>query len=233
MLIKITDHKKENMNMKNYIYNILKENILYFNLKPGKKLKKSVFIKEFNVSRTPIREAFAKLEEEKLINIYPQRGTFVSLIDINSVENFKFVREKLEISNLIKSCEMLNQKDILELQTNIEMQEICLKRDDHVCFYKYDNEFHKMLFNCSGRADVWETINKSSMDLNRMRILSLYTNFNRPDVLSDHKEILEAVKSRNIKNSEKAMKAHMDRIVFDTEKMVNDYKNYFKLNKSG
>ena len=68
------------------------------------------------------------------------------------------------------------------------------------------------------------------MDLNRMRILSLKTNFNRPDVLSDHKEILEAVKSRNVNNSEKAMKAHMDRIVFDIKKMLDDYKSYFKLN---
>lgn len=230
MLIEINDQKK--MNMKDYIYNTLKENILYFNLKPGSKLKKSVLIKEFNVSRTPIREALAKLKEENLINIYPQRGSFVSLIDINSVENSKFMREKLEISNLRKSCEMLTEKDLFELQTNVLMQEVCLKRDDYICFYKYDNEFHKTLFNCSERTDIWRTINKSSMDLNRMRILSLKTNFNRPDVLTDHEEILGAVKRRDIKNSEKAMKAHMDRIVFDTEKMLEDYKSYFKINKS-
>jgi len=232
MLIERINQKNEKMNMKNYIYNTLKENILYFNLKPGKKLKKSDLIKEFNVSRTPIREAFAKLAEENLINIYPQRGSFVSLIDFNSVENFKFVRESLEISNIKKTCEMVTQKDLFELQTNIEMQEMCLKRDDHICFYKYDNEFHKTLFSCSERADIWRIINKSSMDLNRMRILSLKSNFNRPDVLSDHKEILEAVKTKHVKNSEKAMKDHMDRIVFDTEKMLDDYKSYFRLNKS-
>ena len=93
MLIERIDRKTKKMNMKDYIYNTLKENILYFNLKPGKKLNKSDLIKEFNVSRTPIREAFAKLAEENLINIYPQRGSFVSLIDFNSVENFKFVRD--------------------------------------------------------------------------------------------------------------------------------------------
>lgn len=223
-------NKYKEMNMKNYIYNTLKENILYFNLKPGKRLEKQEIIKKFNVSRTPIREAFAKLKEEKLLDIYPQSGTFVSLIDIPSVEKSKFMRESLEISNLEKSCRELTEKDFFELETNMKMQQICLEKDDYICFYEYDNEFHKLLFKCCGREEIWNIIDKSSMDLNRMRIISLKTDFNRPDVLEDHKSILEALKTRNLAESKKAMKAHMERIVFDTEKMLKDYNVFFKFN---
>ena len=72
-----------------YAYQILKENILYLELKPGEELKEAKIAEALQMSRTPIREAIILLKHDKLIETFPQSGTFVTKID---EKKFKYGR---------------------------------------------------------------------------------------------------------------------------------------------
>ncbi|ELV05041.1 GntR family transcriptional regulator, partial [Brachyspira hampsonii] len=70
-----------------YVYRVLKENIMKLILKPGEKISELNIKKTFNVSRSPIREAIVRLVDEELIDVFPQKGTYVSLLDPNLIED--------------------------------------------------------------------------------------------------------------------------------------------------
>ena len=72
-------------NSNELIYYTLKNEIIFLKLKPGALISEIEMAHRFNVSRTPIRQVFSKLNEEGLIDIIPQKGSFVSLIDLKYV----------------------------------------------------------------------------------------------------------------------------------------------------
>ena len=109
-----TKDKRENN--RNYIYRTLKDNIMQLYLKPGEPISEIELGKSFNVSRTPIREAFIKLAEEKLVDIFPQRGSFISHIDLNIVEEGIFMRKSLEKSVLLNATKSFPKEILDELK---------------------------------------------------------------------------------------------------------------------
>lgn len=220
--------KYNNLNMKDYVYNVLKENIMNLTIKPGTILRKKEIANEFEVSRTPIREAFVKLKEEGLIDVYPQRGTFVSYIDLDKIEEAKFMREALEPKIVELACEVLPQDIIFELETNLKVQEMSLNQNNYIKLFKYDNEFHRLLFSGCDKENIWKAIEQVSTHLNRMRILSLSADFNRSDVIHDHQNIIDSIKSKNIKESKNMMESHISRVKFDQKKLKKDFPSYFK-----
>ncbi|SIR24583.1 GntR family transcriptional regulator [Halanaerobium kushneri] len=221
-------HKKyNNLNMKDYVYNVLKENIMNLTIKPGTILRKKEIASEFEVSRTPIREAFVKLKEEGLIDVYPQRGTFVSYIDLDKVKEAKFMREALETKIVKLACEVFPDEKIFDLEANLKVQEMSLQQNNYLKLFEYDNEFHKMLFEGCNMENIWTSIEQISSHLNRMRILSLSADFNRSDVIEDHQRIINTIRERDSKKALQVMESHISRIKFDQEKLKRDYPDYF------
>ena len=99
---------------KDYVYRVLKDNIMCLELKPGELLSESELAKKLNVSRTPIREVLIKLKAEKLIEVKPQAGTYVSLIDRNLIEEAIFIRYNLEKEALKEACESFSEDILME-----------------------------------------------------------------------------------------------------------------------
>ena len=124
-LININKHKNENNRA--YTYRVLKENIMRLNLKPGESISEIELSEALNVSRTPVREAIVKLSEEKLVDVFPQRGSFVSKINLNLVEEAVFLRELCEKKILEIACkDPVSDTLINELEKNIEYQKIVI-----------------------------------------------------------------------------------------------------------
>ena len=96
--------KKEEESKKEYAYRILKENIMSLELKPGELLSEVELSEKLNISRTPIREVIMRLKNEHLIEVKPQSGTYVSLIDLNLIEEAIFMRFALEEKVLKEAC---------------------------------------------------------------------------------------------------------------------------------
>ncbi len=213
--------------MKDNAYNILKKNIMELRLKPGLSLKKEVIAEKLHVSITPIREAFARLAEDGLVDIYPQRGTYVSYINLEKVEQAKFMREHLERAVVRLACNTLPEDNLYKLQTNIKMQEIYAEEENYLKIFELDNNFHKTIFEGCNKSDIWSSIQQVSTHLSRLRILSLAANFNRFDVIADHQDIVGALKKNDINLADKIMEKHINRIKFDSDKLKEEYPDYF------
>ena len=114
------------------VYNALRNNIMSLQLKPGTVMSTQEIAQKLDVSRTPVREAFIRLQRDGLVDIFPQKETIVSRIDFNKVEQERFVRESLECSNIELFAEKCTRKDIGELELNIERQHATVSSCDWI-----------------------------------------------------------------------------------------------------
>ncbi|WP_198543688.1 GntR family transcriptional regulator [Petroclostridium xylanilyticum] len=213
-----------------YIYNILKENIINLNLKPGATISEKDIADLLHVSRTPVREAFIQLTHQDLIETYPQKGSYVSLIDMDLVEQSRFMRETLETAVVKLAAEKLSSDVFFDLDKNLNMQNFCIKEKNYSQFVKYDDTFHELLFRGTKKERVWESIQYISAQFSRTRILRLSSiDVSMWDTFyQDHLAILNAIKERNPQKAEDTMKIHLTRVKFYTKDLMEKYPNYFK-----
>lgn len=133
------------MQYKDKIFEEIKRRIIDMEYKPGDIINEKELIDEFNVSRTPIREAILKLSQIGLIDIKPRVGTFVSQIDISQVKYAYEIKKNLEGLAAELASTRATDKEIKELFTIIErFKNYDIVNDYKECI-KDDQLFHKIV----------------------------------------------------------------------------------------
>ena len=117
---------KKNNASSNIVYKGLRDDILSLKLIPGSAISETDIASKYNVSRTPVRDAFKALSNEGLLEVKPHVGTFVSLMDINQISDVLYVRKVVELSILKDLANSLTEADELRLKFNLNEQKIFL-----------------------------------------------------------------------------------------------------------
>ena len=222
--------KKEKENSKDYAYRVLKDNIMTLNLKPGELLSEAELSERLGISRTPIREVLMRLKNEHLIEVKPQTGTYISLIDINMVDQGLFMRYTLEKEVLKEACNGVSDEIIIELEKNLFTQKlIANKSDSAIEFHKLDQEFHELLFRATNKGEIWNCILNMSTHYNRMRLLIELKNEKKKNI-KDHEKYLELIKNKTTEGLDGIIKSHIKESTHDWMKIIeeNDLIKYLK-----
>ena len=210
------------------IYHNLREEIINLYLEPGTSISEKELSEKYNVSRTPVREAFVRLAQEGLVQIYPQKGTVVSLIDLSAVEEERFLREHLERAVVKEACMEFPKENILALEMNLKFQKMYIENNDYKKLFNTDEEFHKIIFEGCSKKRIWNSINDGSTEFQRIRVLRLTVNSSWDNIYLQHKEIFNAIKNKNPELAEEFMKKHLNMVIFDKTQVREGYPNYFK-----
>ena len=210
------------------IYYKLREEIINLYLEPGTNISEKELSDKYSVSRTPVREALVRLAQEGLVNIYPQKGTVISLIDLSAVEEGRFLREHLERAVVKEACIEFSQENILALEMNLKLQKMYIENHDYKKLFETDEEFHKIIFEGCNKKRIWKSINDGSTEFQRIRVLRLAVNSGWDNIYVQHKEIFDAIKNKTPENAEEFMKEHLNMVIFDKNQIRESYPNYFK-----
>ncbi|GGE25735.1 GntR family transcriptional regulator [Pullulanibacillus camelliae] len=213
-------------------YETLKRLILNLELKPGTKLSEKEVAEKLQVSRTPVREAFLKLSQEELLEIYPQSGTFVSFIDLEHVEEARFVRENIERAIVREACKEFSEDYLFQLETNIATQDLSSNKGNYSRMYQLDDEFHRLLFYGCGKVRSWNMLQQMNSHFNRLRILRLSSSLDWDIIISQHKEIFNLIKNKESDKVEQVIIKHLRLAVFEKEILIERYPEYFNPQKS-
>ena len=136
-----------------YVFEELRRRIINFDLEPGAGLSIRDLIEDFGTSQTPIREATLKLSGEDLVDIFPQAGTRISLIDVQQARETHFLRLSVEIEILRSLARTVTGEVLDELGTWISRQRDELERSDDAAFKVADNQFRQQAWPL--RPDPW------------------------------------------------------------------------------
>lgn len=217
--------KKESIG--NYAVRNIEYNIINMHLAPGDFISEKKISDVLKISRTPIRESFSKLEKAHLMEIYPQKGTMVSLIDIEIIEETRFLRSVLEKEIIKIACENHSEKDIKLLNENLNAYKKIIKTDKIYEMLKKDDEFHNILFKIANKEFTYDFLKDAMQHFNRARIFHL-KEMDRKRTLLEHAEIIKAIKNSDTKKSSEIMDMHLTHVREDLKYLKEKYPKYFK-----
>lgn len=195
------------------IYRALRQAIVNCTLLPGEAISDKEISECFGVSRQPVRDAFIKLAGAGLIQVLPQRGTFVMKISPKRVNNGRFLREAVEVAVARRAAETISAERLLILGSNIEQQKLAAERNDNAGFLALDEAFHTALAQSIDCAEAWELIEDIKAHMDRVRYLSLSDDITPLSMLiAQHSAILEGLRQHDAAQTERAMRAHLHEI---------------------
>lgn len=219
--------KKQNETARQYALRVLRNKILGLELKPGQLVSESEIAEQLGLSRTPVREAFKDLSAAAIVEIQPQKGTFVSLIDMEMVEEARFLRSALERVVVGLLCDNISEEDMNALEENVVLQELAASRKDSYRFFSLDNIFHERLFKSCSKGKVYDFIGGMMIHFNRVRVMNL-TEMDVTGPLEEHKNILAAVREKDKPSAIAEMDKHLSRVNSDKIYLYDRHPEYFK-----
>ncbi len=210
------------------IYRILRKDIVECTISPGKLLSEKEISLRFDVSRQPVREAFIKLAEAGLVQILPQRGTFVMKISEQRVSDARFIRQVLECAIARRAAEMVTDEQLLTLEHNLHRQELAAQNDRVHEFLSLDDSFHQLLTQIANCSLAWETIESIKATMDRVRFLSLSQVSPPLSLIQQHYLIFSALKARDPDAAEQAIRVHLQEIIYSITPIAQQNSDWFE-----
>lgn len=216
--------------VREYAYRVLYQNIMTLKLPPGTAMSEQELSGVLNVSRTPVREAFIRLAEKGLLEVLPQRGTFVSKIHTEQLAEFRFFRVTMERAIVELACQEFVDPWKTKLEFCIFEQGKFIDSGSAASFFKSDNTLHSLLYEGCGKPHIWQVVQDSNLDYARARVLNVSDGDAAEQMnllYEQHKGIVQAVFDKNVKVAKDIMTEHINKVMGDVAVLKQEYPEYF------
>ncbi len=209
------------------LYLSLREDILSLRLKPGEELNIKRMAGSLNISRSPVRDALMRLAAESLVDIFPQRGCRVSLIDMRRVRQELFLREGVETLALEQFVPAARESDFERLEEIILRQRQAVHAQDQRKLLEYDEEFHALFFDSTGQSYARRILQNSCAHYRRVRLLSAFYGHIAAGITGEHSLLLQAMRARDVEKCVRLERAHLHRLDMQQLEMEKSRPEYF------
>jgi DNA-binding GntR family transcriptional regulator len=196
------------------VTNAIRNAIVTLVLEPGATLDKTAICTQLGVSRFPVSEALARLAEEGLVDIAPQRGSTVSLVKIADVREYMLIRKGLE-SEALRVLIGKHDADVIDaLHANMAAQREAAARDDAEAFHQIDVDFHDIIYRSMRLTKVKAIIDKARANLDRARRL-IITPRRLNHTIAEHQAIFDGILAADAAGATAAIRAHIDAVMIE------------------
>jgi DNA-binding GntR family transcriptional regulator len=189
-------------------YYAIRDLIVTLELPPGSVVKEPDLTARLGIGRTPVREALRRLAQERLIEVYPRRGMFVTTVDVRDLARLCEVRLALEPEAARLAAERATQADLDEM--NVLLAELDgPRRRDHRLLIDLDERIHRAIYTASHNPFLVETLEEYYAHALRIWMVALA----RTDLgaaVGGHRGVLEAVVSGNGARASRLMREHVE-----------------------
>jgi DNA-binding GntR family transcriptional regulator len=179
-------------------YLLLKEWIVEGKLQPNQKLRDKELAEQLGVSRTPIREALLRLEEEGLVETKPNSSTLVSPLDFQNAPNLYSIVWTLEGLAIRQSFEWMTEKHLDQMVEANEKLLKALTAGKPLLAIEADNDFHSIYIQLSKNRDLSQMISLAKQKINRLKLF--YFNEVKETLASytEHLAIIKAIQEKSL-----------------------------------
>lgn len=209
------------------VFENIRSAIVQLQFRPGNPLSEAEIARQLGVSRQPVREAFIKLAEVGLVEIRPQRGTFVRLISIREVENARFIREAIEVAIVCKAAGQATPAHRAAIDAIIDDQRAIARAGDNVAFLRLDEAFHQTIARSADCENAWRVLENLKVQMDRVRYLSLPDATPLETIIEQHVRISQGLDRRSPGDCEAAMRHHLSEILTSLPKLAIKHPGLF------
>ncbi len=207
----------------------LRSDILHARLRPGEALSENGLAARLDVSRTPVREAVQRLVREGLVQVLPQRGSYVALLSIRRIRDALFVREAVETEIVRRILAAPPNPDgIAALEASMERQSRALDAGDLEATMRADEDFHRSLMHSCGLDGVWSIVAQVRDMHQRTRAIAVPELQSGRQAVADHEAIVAGLRERDAQAALQAMSRHLERNHTLTLRVAALHPDYFE-----
>ncbi|WP_223155144.1 GntR family transcriptional regulator [Alkalibacillus aidingensis] len=186
----------QRQSLREQVYQQLKTAIIRLELSPGKRVRDQDLAEEFNVSRTPVREALRRLEDEGLVEASPGSFTRIAEIDLEEVKQATVVVASLHALATKLANVNLNEDDIETLELiNLQLQRKLEKRDV-IGAVECDDRFHEVFLKKSNNQEIVKALEPVEPKIRRLEFAK-FNSVEGINSVSDHQDIIKACQKGN------------------------------------
>ena len=212
----------------NDLYSILRDDIVNLRLRPGTLFSIRDLCEFYQVGRSPGREALIRLEQEGLITFLPQRGTMISKLDLERIDNERYIRRAIEENVMKDFVAMFSPTVILSLEDMTQEQRKLMEKQDHRGFLDADDRFHHVFYEEAGREYCQAVIDKECSNYRRLRMLAqMMDPKTMAQTVEEHEAIVAAASTRDIEKVMFWFYLHLDQIKSQERKIVKRFSELF------
>lgn len=212
----------EYLPLRDVVFRSLREAILRGDLKPGERLMELSLAQKLGVSRTPIREAIRMLEQEGLAVTTPRKGAEVAKMTEKDMEDVLAIREALEQLALTLACECVTEEQLDALSAERERFERTTRSGDLKRIAESDMKFHELLYEASGNPKLVGMLSNLREQMYRYRVEYLKDAANYPNLIEEHKTIVDGLRSRDLEKVHEAMARHLGNQAAVVKQMIRE-----------
>ena len=208
------------------VYAALEVAIRDLTVLPGQPLREHDLAEQLDVSRTPLREAIARLVDAGLLTVVSQVGTRVARISMRAVRDAQFARQALEVS----AFELVARdpdRDVLTLRSLLDRQTAARRADDFDAFFHADDALHAEIFRMAGYPGVWDDVVRRKVHLDRLRRLSAPDADTIDELIGEHGAIVDAAEAGEVVAGADHIRIHASRILDLQPRLQAAHPGYF------
>jgi GntR family transcriptional regulator, rspAB operon transcriptional repressor len=216
----VTDFEKldvvgRQLQLKDIAYERLRDAIVRLAIPPGTQLKEATLSKQLGISKTPIREAFVRLEGEGLVEVQPYRGATVrGYSEADLIEIFE-LRGLLEGFSTARAAEVTDEAWRQQLRDNITRSRAALAEGDTAALANLLEDFDRLLQSRTANPRVVELLDQIQSHVERIGRLTVSIPGRLEESVEQHARIAEAVLAGHARTAELLMRSHINSVLRD------------------
>lgn len=218
------------INSSEYIYRRLEEEIINLVLKPGQSISENELCERFSVSRTPVRSVLQRLSNAGLVEVVPYKGSFVTLLDFDDIQQMIYMRIAVE-SSVIRDFIELCTPIVEEKLRYIIRKQIVLSEEENLemsRFYELDSQFHEVWFKATKREKLWSLIQRSQVNYTRFRMLDITAMQNLNEIIKEHEALFGLIHEKRSDEVEPLIRKHLNGGIQRLGERINtELRDYF------
>lgn len=187
----------------------IRDLIVTLELAPGAIVNERELMERLGLGRTPVREALRALAQDKLVEVYPRRGIFVSNVDVRDLASLSEVRAVLESHAAGLAAERATPEERREAAALIEELDHAAGERDERRLIDLDQRIHRHLYRCAHNAFLEETLNEYYVLTLRIWFLALDRVARLDEAVREHRMLMEAVRDGDARRAEETMRGHI------------------------
>ena len=188
----------------------LQDEILSGTLVRGETLTEASITSRLGTSRTPVRAALARLAEEGLVELSPNRGAVVLGVTSEDLVDIYKMRMRLEGLASREAAKKISDEDKKLLTDSVELSEFYIRKKDAEKLKELDSEFHDIIYRASGNRILYRTLSDLHRKIKTYRKLSLTVTDRLERSIEEHREILSAITSGDQEEADRLTYLHVE-----------------------
>ncbi|HKL11224.1 MAG TPA: GntR family transcriptional regulator [Clostridia bacterium] len=203
------EDKTENKSLTTVIFERIRDDILYGKYEKGEKIVEAKLAEEFNVSRTPVREALKQLELDDLVENIPNRGVVVKGISKQDIVDIFTIRLAIEGIAVEWAIERMDQEDMQKIKEIYELMEFYTFKKDVKKFAELNTKFHEAIYRATKSRYLENVLKNYQVFMKVVRYKSLEKPGRLQGALNEHKLIVDALMEKDVEQARMVVIEHV------------------------